>query len=145
MRREDAEVGDHRARPAAARRRCAHARRGRRGSRRVVRKSSRSTKLRVRRLEHHERLPRMRGDFRRAAGTGQARRRRVVRTDHGAVEVAVAVDLRRAEEADVDASGLQVVAEHFRQRDDEGRGLGQLAVADRQRQHVGRVPIVPDS
>ena len=98
-----------------------------------------------RRLQHDEGPPRVRGDLRRAAGAGQARRGRCVRADHRAVEVAEAVDLRGAEEADVDAPGLQVVREHLRQRDDAGRGFGELAVADRQRQHVGRVPIVPDS
>ena len=61
-------------------------------------------------LQHHEGLLCVRGDLRRAAGAGQARGRRVVGADHGAVEVAEAIDLRRAEEADVDAPGLQVVA-----------------------------------
>ena len=72
----------------------------------LVRKSSAVDEAARRRLQHHEGLPRVRGDLRRAAGAGQARVRRVVGADHGAVEVAEAVDLRGAEEADVDAPGL---------------------------------------
>ena len=49
----------------------------------------------------------------------------------------MAVDLRGAEEADVDASALQPVGEHLRHRDDRVGGLGELAVADRERQPLG--------
>ena len=47
------------------------------------------------------------------------------------------VDLGGAEEADVDAPALQPVGEHLGHRDDRVGGLGELAVADRQRQHAG--------
>ena len=98
-----------------------------------------------RRLQHHEGLPRVRGDLGRAARAGQARRGRCVGTDHGAVEVAEAVDLRGAEEADVDASGLQVIA------NTSGSGTTQAAVSASSPSPIdsgstsGRVPIVPDS
>ena len=46
----------------------------------------------------------------------------------------MAIDLRRAEEADADPSALQPVGEHLRHGDDGVRGLGELPVADRQRQ-----------
>ena len=57
----------------------------------------------------------------------------VVVADHGRVEVGVAVDLRGAEERDLDAPGPDPVVEHLGHRDDEVGRLGQLAVADRQR------------
>ena len=90
---------------------------------------------RARRLaQHHDRLTAGGGDLGRAAGARQAHLRVVVGADHGAVEVAVTVDLRGAQEADVDAPGLQPVAEDLGHRDDGVGGLGQLAVADRERQ-----------
>ena len=58
----------------------------------------------------------------------------VVVADHRAVEVAEAVDLGGAQEADVDPAALQPVAEDLGDRDDRVGGLGQLAVADRERQ-----------
>ena len=47
------------------------------------------------------------------------------------------VDLGRAEKADVDAATLQPVREHLRDGHDGHRGLGELAVADRQGQVLG--------
>ena len=44
---------------------------------------------------------------------GQARRRVRVVADDGRVDVAEAVDLRRAQEADVDQAALEVVAEQL--------------------------------
>ncbi len=58
--------------------------------------------------------------------------------DDGGVDVAELVELRRTEETDRDAPALQPVAEHFWHRDGGDRGFAQFAVADRQRQHVGR-------
>ena len=58
----------------------------------------------------------------------------IVVADHGAVEVGVAVDLRRPQEADVDPAALQPVAEDLGHADDRVGGLRQLAVADRERQ-----------
>ena len=78
-------------------------------------------------------------------GPGQPRLGVRVVADHRAVEVAEPVDLRRAEEAGIDAAGLQLVAEDLRQRHHAVGSFGQLAIADRQRQHLRRVPIVPDS
>ena len=90
---------------------------------------------RARRLpQHHEDVAHAGRDLGRAAAAGQPHLRRVVVADHGAVEVAVAVDLRGAEEADVDAAALEPVREHLRHRDDRVGGLGELAVADRERQ-----------
>ena len=90
---------------------------------------------RPRRLaQHHEHLPRGGRDLGRAAGAGQPHLRAVVVADHGAVEIAEAVDLRGAEEADVDAAALEPVGEHLRDGDDEVGRLRELAVADRQRQ-----------
>ncbi|MNM47598.1 hypothetical protein D3C81_585700 [compost metagenome] len=76
------------------------------------------------------------GDFRCATGTRQAGFRGVVVTDHSRVDVAEAVDLGGAEEADVDAPTLQPVAEDLAGRHHGVSGFGQLAVADRQRQHA---------
>ena len=53
------------------------------------------------------------------------------------------VDLRGAEEPDVNPVALEPVREHLRHRHDRVGGLGQLAVADRQRRLVGFAPIVP--
>ncbi|MNR13761.1 hypothetical protein D3C85_1301870 [compost metagenome] len=75
------------------------------------------------------------GDFRGAAGAGQAHLRREVVADHGGVDVAELVDLRRAEEADVDAPALQPVAEDLAGGHHGVGGLGQFAVTDGQRQH----------
>ena len=76
------------------------------------------------------------GDLRGAAGARQPDRRARVVADHRGVDVAEPVDLRRAEEADVDPARLEPVVEHLRHADDGVRGVGQLAVADRQRQPV---------
>ena len=110
-----------------------------------MQKSSFGHEAARRRLQHDEGLPRVRGDLRRAAGAGQARLRVFVVADHGAVEIAEAIDLRRAEEADVHAPGLQLVAEDLRQRHHAAAVSRQFAIADRQWQHSGRVPMVPDS
>ncbi|MND59681.1 hypothetical protein D3C80_508840 [compost metagenome] len=75
------------------------------------------------------------GDLRGAAGTRQAHFRVVVVTDHGGVDVAEAVHLGGAEEADVDAATLQPVAEDLAGGHHGVGGLGQLAVTDGQRQH----------
>ena len=58
----------------------------------------------------------------------------VVAADHGRVDVGEAVDLRRAEEADVDPAGLHPVVEDLRHGDDVVGGLAEDAVADRERQ-----------
>ena len=135
VRGEHAEVGDHRTRAAA----------GEAGAgARAVAVEEAGAAAEVQPLDeaarggarHHEHLPGMQRDLRRAAAARQPRGRQLVRADHGAVEVAEAVDLRGAEKAHVHASGLQVVAEYLRQRHHAGGGFGQLAVTDRQRQHV---------
>ena len=87
--------------------------------------------------EHHEHILDRCGDLGRTTAAGQAHLRLRVVADHRAVEVAAAVDLRRAEEADVDAAALEPVREHLRHGDDRVRRLGELAVADRQRQMLG--------
>ena len=65
--------------------------------------------------------------------------------DDRRVDVAEPVELGAAEEADVDAPGLQPVGEDLGHAHDGVGGLGQLAVADRQRQPVGFEPMQPDS
>ena len=54
--------------------------------------------------------------------------------DHRRVDVGEAVDLRRAEEANVDATRLEPVVEDLDQADNGIGGLGEGAVADRERQ-----------
>src|SRR3984885_14805226 len=62
----------------------------------------------ARRLRHHdEHLARVRHDVRRAAGAWQAHLGVRILADDGGVEIAEAVDLRSAEEADVYAAALQ--------------------------------------
>ena len=78
-------------------------------------------------------------------GAGQARRGFFVRADDGAVEIAEAVDLRRAQKADVHAPALQVVGEYLRQRHDAGRGLASSPSPMDRGRTLGRVPMVPDS
>src|ERR1700752_4553848 len=79
----------------------------------------------------------MRSDLGRGTGARQPRGGMVIGTYHRAVEVAVAIDLRRAEKPDVDAPGLQVITEHLRQWHDAGGRLRELTVADGERQHLG--------
>ena len=79
-------------------------------------------------------------DLRRAAGAGQAHLGRVVVADHRGVDVAEAVDLRGAEEADVDPPAADPVVEHLRHRDQVLRAGGEVVVADRQRQALRARP-----
>ena len=58
----------------------------------------------------------------------------VVVADDRGVDVAEAVELRRAEEADVDAPGLQPVGEDLGHRHDGVGRVGEVAVADREGQ-----------
>ena len=103
-----------------------------------VTKSTRSTKVRWLCRTHHEHLAARRGDLRCAARAGQAHvGAPVVGADDGRVDVAEPVELGGAEEADVDAAGLEPVVEDLRHADDRVGGLGQLTVADGQRQPVG--------
>src|SRR5262245_18814176 len=71
------------------------------------------------------------GDLRRAAATRQPNFRLVVGTDHRRIEIGIFVDLRAAEEPDLDAATLQPVPEHFRYRDGRNRRFAQLTVTDR--------------
>jgi hypothetical protein len=135
MRDQDAEVGDHRARATAAGT-AARTRPGTGAEARAGAEVELLDEAAPGRLHHHEGPARVRGDLGRAARPRQARRGRRIGSDHGAVEIAEAIDLRGAKETDVDASALQVMREHLRQGHDEGRGFGEFAVADGQRQHV---------
>ncbi len=99
-----------------------------------VRKSIVSTKLRLRLAHDHEDLAGVDRDLAGAAGTGQPRRRVVVRPDDGRVDVAEPVDLGGAQEPDVDEPALQVVAEQLEHADDRGRAGHDRRVADGQRQ-----------
>ena len=84
--------------------------------------------------QHHDDLAARRRDLGGAAGAGESHLRLGVVTDDGRVDVGEAVDLGAAEEPDVDAARLQPVVEHLRHADHAVGGVGQLAVADRQRQ-----------
>ena len=86
---------------------------------------------------HDDHLAAARGDLGGAAGAGQPHVRLVVLADDGGVEVGVAVDLGPGQEPDVHPAGLQPVVEDLGHADDRQRGVGQHAVADRQRQLVG--------
>ena len=87
--------------------------------------------------DHDDHLTARGGDLRRAARAGQPHLGvTVIPADHGGVDVAELVDLGGAEEADVDAAGLQPVVEDLRDADHRVRRLGQHAVADGQRQPV---------
>src|SRR5215472_10435032 len=108
---QHAEVGDHRARPGA-------------GGAEVEPRHEAARRL----LHDHEHFAGMAGDLGRAARAGQAHPRALILADDRAVEVTEAVDLRRPEEADVDAAALQVMGEDLRQRYHAGRGVGELAV-----------------
>src|SRR4029078_770681 len=78
------------------------------------------------RLPHNdEHLFTRRGDFGGASGPGQSYFGLGVVADHCRVDVAVLVDLRRAEEADVDAAGLQPIVENLGDTDHRVGGLGQ--------------------
>ncbi len=61
----------------------------------------------------------------------------IIRTDHRGVDVAEAVDLRGAQEADVDPPWLQPVVEDLWNAHDDVGGVGENAVADGQWQPVG--------
>jgi hypothetical protein len=76
---------------------------------------------------------------------GQAHLGRLVVADDRGVDVAAAVDLRGAEEADVDAPAADPVVEHLGHRDQVLGAGGEVVVADRQRQALRRAPMAPDS
>ncbi|MCY1429335.1 hypothetical protein D9M71_452490 [compost metagenome] len=76
------------------------------------------------------------GNLRRATCTRQTDFRRVVITHDGGVDVAETVDLRRAEETDVNAPALQPVTENLAGRHHGVGGFRQLTVANRQWQYT---------
>ena len=78
--------------------------------------------------DHHH--PGGSGDLRGAAGAGKPRPGRSVRPDDGGVDVAEAVELGAAKEADVDPAGLQPVAEDLGHAHHGVGGLRQLPVTD---------------
>ena len=78
------------------------------------------------------------GDLGRPARAREANLRTLVRrADDRRVDVRVAVDLRRAEEADVDAAGLYPVVEDLDEADNRVRRLREDAVPDREREIPG--------
>ena len=133
VRAQDADVGDDHLRPRAAEAEAL-------AVARPVAEAHRRHEVdaldeRPRRLaQQHDDLAARRGDLRCPAGAGQADLRRRVVADHRRVDVGEAVDLGAAEEADVDAAGLQPVVEDLRHADHAVGRVGELAVADRQRQ-----------
>src|SRR5207344_149941 len=75
------------------------------------------------------------GDLRGAARAWETDDRRGVRrADDSRVDVGEAIDLRGAEEPDVDPPGLQPVVEDLDEPDDRVGRLGKDAVTDRERQ-----------
>ena len=85
----------------------------------------------------HHRAPGVDGDLGRAAAAGEPHRRVGVVADHGGVDVSVAVDLRAAQEADLDPAVLQEVLEHIGHAADHQRAGDQRRVSDRDRQPLG--------
>ena len=104
---------------------------------RLVTKSTDSTNVFGRVAEHHIDLAGAGRDLRCATGTRQADLRMVVVADHRAVQIGEPVDLRRRQEPDVDPTGLEPVGEDLGNRDHQFGGLCQLAIANREGQHVG--------
>ena len=122
--------------PAAAQAEPLAVARARRRSPTEVTKSTRSTNVRAAVPQHDDHLAARRGDLRGAAGAGQPHASGGgSRADHRGVDVAEPVELGGAEEADVDAAGLQPVVEDLRHADHGVGGLGQLAVPDGQWRH----------
>ena len=80
---------------------------------------------------------RQRGNLTGATGAGQPGGRLVVVADHRGIQVAIAVDLRASEEADIDQAALQVILEDFGHRADAQSSGHQCRVADRGRQALG--------
>ena len=93
---------------------------------------------RPRRLtQHDDHLAARGGDLGSASRTGEPHLgMTVVVADHSGVDIGVAVDLGSTEEADVDPSRLQPVVEDLGNAHHCVRGLGEDAVADRQRQAI---------
>jgi hypothetical protein len=90
------------------------------------------------RLAHdHEDLAGVDRDLAGAARARQPGLRSRVVADHGRVDVAEAVDLGRAEEADVDQPALQVEREELEHRHRGGRAGDDRRVADREREPGG--------
>jgi hypothetical protein len=88
--------------------------------------------------DHDDYFPAGRGDLRCPARAGKPGLGVAVGTaDHGGVDVAEPVELRRTEEPDADPPGLEPVVEDLRHAHDRVRGLGEHAVADRQREPAG--------
>ena len=86
---------------------------------------------------HDDHLPAGRRDLRGAPRPRQPDVGLVVLADHRGVDVAEAVDLGAGEEPHVDPAGLQPVVEDLGHADHRQRGVGEDAVADRQRQLLG--------
>jgi hypothetical protein len=82
-------------------------------------------------------LPGVDRDLARPARARQAHLRLRVLADDRGVQVAEAVDLRAAEEGDVDQAGLEVVGEELEHRRDRGRARYERRVPDRQREPLG--------
>src|SRR4029453_1741778 len=87
--------------------------------------------------QKHDHPPGRAGDLGGAAGAGQAHLGLVVVADDGGVDVAEAVDLGGAGEADVDAPAADPVVEHLGDGDEVLGAGGEVVVADRQRQALG--------
>src|SRR5262245_11000898 len=73
------------------------------------------------------------GDFGGARGTGKASGRFPVVGDDGGVDVGEAIDVRRPEEADIDATSLQPVAKNLRSGDNSVGRFGEVAIANGKR------------
>src|SRR5258706_872998 len=88
-------------------------------------------------LAHHDiGLAAEAGDLRCAASTRQPDLWMLVAANDTGVDVAEAVNLRPTQEANRDATTLQPVLEHLRDRYCRECGLARLWIADRERQHV---------
>ncbi|MNJ12662.1 hypothetical protein D3C77_68560 [compost metagenome] len=87
-------------------------------------------------LEDNQHLLGRTGNFRCATGAWQAHFRLMIVANHGGVDVAETVNLGRTEEAHINTTTLQPVAENLAGGDHGVSGFSQLAVTDRQWQHA---------
>ena len=95
-------------------------------------------------LEDHERLLARRRDLGRAAAARQPHLRVVVVADHGAVEIAVAIDLGGAQEPDVDPAALQPVGEDLGDADTTASAVSASSPSPIESgRFCGLAPIVP--
>lgn len=78
----------------------------------------------------HDDAPGVNGDLTRTAGAREASLWIRVVTNHSRVQVTKAIDLRPAEQGDIDQAALEIQHEQVRHTDDGGRAAYQRGIAD---------------